>query len=47
MDNTGTRQRHNYGINAPIADGVLPYEIQDMISEAMQLQHANIAQNHE
>lgn len=42
IDQLETRQRHNYGINAPLADGVLPYEIQDLISEAMQPQQTNI-----
>ncbi|MDO8498265.1 MAG: radical SAM protein [bacterium] len=44
IENLETRQHHNYGINAPLADGVLPYEIQDMISEAMQAQQADTKQ---
>lgn len=42
-----TRQRHNYGINAPFADGVLPYEIQDMIAEAMRNQEKEMVKNGE
>lgn len=47
MEGLEERQKHNYSTDYPFANGILPYEIQDIIANAMKDQKKDIIENNE